>query len=219
MVAVRRPHQHADHGSAGKERVDLYAVAHDVGVLADTLLLSHWTQSSSERLRHHRRIRRGVPRLRRPHSARERDHSDRAAERRMEHLLGRQEPQRSGGRLRHRRQPEALAARSRLRPLLPVHWRRDQPVVSRADRGQPLRTSSSSRPGPKTGITSRGTSPTRPSASYAIPSNRGRTSRGTSGTVPAPITRRITHRRSSSRSTRASSTTATRPIANGCSTA
>ena len=32
-----------------------------------------------------------------------------------------------------------LAARARLRPLLRLHRRRDEPVVSRADRGQPFR--------------------------------------------------------------------------------
>jgi Protein of unknown function (DUF1214) len=33
LVALRRPHQHADHGPARKKRPDLQSMAHDIGVL------------------------------------------------------------------------------------------------------------------------------------------------------------------------------------------
>jgi sulfatase-like protein len=41
----------------------------------------------------------------------------------MEHVLGRQEPQRARRCVRHRREQEALASGSRLRPLLRLHRR------------------------------------------------------------------------------------------------
>ena len=97
---------------------------------------------------------------------------------------------RAGRCLRHGVVPQVLAARPRLRPLLRLHRRRDEPVVSRADRGQPLRRAAL--PIPRTAITSRRTSPTRRSTSSATPSSRSRRSPGTCGTAPAPTMRRTT---------------------------
>jgi hypothetical protein len=64
-----------------------------------------------------------------------------------------------------------------------------------------------------------GTSPTRPSLSFAIQSNRKPTSPGTCGTARAQIMLRIMLHRTISTSTKASSMTATSLIANGCSNA
>ena len=44
LVAVRRAHQHADDGPAGRERPDLHAVAHDRAVLADAVDLPDRSQ-------------------------------------------------------------------------------------------------------------------------------------------------------------------------------
>ena len=51
MVAVRRPHQHADDAATGRHRSDLLAVAHDRAVLADPLDVPHRPQPPLERLR------------------------------------------------------------------------------------------------------------------------------------------------------------------------
>ena len=63
---------------------------------------------------------------------------ERPARRRLEHVLGRQEPQRPDRRVDDGRVEEELAARPGLRPLLRLHRRRDEQVVSRPGRGQPL---------------------------------------------------------------------------------
>ena len=102
----------------------------------------------------------------------------------------------------------------RLRPLLRLHRRRDQPVVSRADRGQPLRRAAVPARGRLSLLQGhrRQGDPLHPRHA----SSRSPTSPGTCGTAPAPITRRTTRPRTTSTSTRASSTTATRRIASGC---
>ena len=137
----------------------------------------------------------------------------RAARRRVEHVLGRQEPQRPGRRVGDGGVQEGLAAGHGLRPLLRVHRRRDQPVVSRPGRGQPLH-----RPAvPARGRLSPVQGPGRqgPGVHPRLASSRSRTSPGTCGSAPAPTMRRTTRPRSTSTSTRASSTTATRPTASG----
>ena len=63
----------------------------------------------------------------------------RPARRRLVDVLGRQEPQHARGRVDDGLVQEGLAARPRLRPLLRLHRRRDEPVVPRPRRGQPLR--------------------------------------------------------------------------------
>ena len=62
----------------------------------------------------------------------------RPAGQRLQHLLGRQGPQRPGGGQRPGRQPLDVAAAAGLRPLLRLPRRRDQQLVSRPGRGQPL---------------------------------------------------------------------------------
>ena len=155
-----------------------------------------------------------LPRLQLAHPARERDDGARAARRRLEHLLGRQEPQRPGRRVDDGRLEEELAARPGLRPLLRLHRRRDQQLVSRPGRGQPLHRPALPARGRLPPLQGPGRQGAR--ASSATPSSPSPTSPGTCGSAPAPTTRRTTRRRSTSTSTRASSTTATRPTASGC---
>jgi hypothetical protein len=138
LVALWRPHPDADHAAAGRQRPHLLPVAHHRAVLADPLGVPDRPQPPSERVRVDLGDLDRVPRLQLPHPPRERLHGDRAAKRRLEHLLGRQGPQHAGGRLDHGLVEEGLAAGAGLRPLLRVHRRRDQPVVSRPGRGQPL---------------------------------------------------------------------------------
>ncbi|MCK7492036.1 MAG: hypothetical protein MZW92_10565 [Comamonadaceae bacterium] len=88
------------------------------------------------------------------------DRADPAGQR-LEHLLAGQEPQRPESGSRLRREPQAMAAPEGLRPLLRLHRRRDQPVVSRPRGGQPL--SSNSPTARKRATTSPRTWPTRPS--------------------------------------------------------
>ena len=134
---------------------------------------------------------------------------------RLEHVLARQEPQRAGRRPGRRARPKKnWPLQPGLRPLLRLHRRRDQQVVSRPRRGQPLhRPALHARRGlpPLEG-------PGRPGDrdASATSSSRSPTSPGSCGSARAPTTRRTTRRRSTSTSTRASSTTATRPTASGC---
>ena len=214
LVAVRRADQHADDAEAGRQRPDLHAVAHDRALLADPLVPAHRSQPPPERLRPDRRGSPGVPRPHRPHPDGERDHRRGAARERLQHLLGRQEPQRAARRVGGGREPAQLAPGPRLRPLLRLHRRRDQQLVSRP--WSRTTTTSTSPPCRRTATTSRRTSPTRRSRSSRTARRRRRRSRGTCGSAPAPTTPRTTLRRSTSPSTPASSTTATRPTASGC---
>ena len=61
MVAVWRPHQHADPRQAGGERLDVHAVAHDGALLAVTVHAPHGTQPSRERDGRDHRGSRGFP--------------------------------------------------------------------------------------------------------------------------------------------------------------
>ena len=200
---------------ARRQRADLLAVAHDRAVLADALRVPHRPQPPPERLRARSPSpSTGFPGYSSHIPPRERDDGERAARRRLEHVLDRQEPQRAGRRVDDGRVEEGLAARPGLRPLLRLHRRRDQPVVSRPRRGQPLRRPALPARGrlpPLQGPRRQGAR-----ASSATPSSPSPTSPGTCGSAPAPTTPRTTRRRSTSTSTRASSTTATRPTASGC---
>jgi hypothetical protein len=138
LVAVRRPDQHADDAAAGRQRPHLLPVAHHRAVLADPLGVPDRAQPPPERVRLDLGDLHRVPRLQLPHPPRERHHGDGAARRRLEHLLGRQEPQHPRRRLDDGLLQEGLAAGPGLRPLLRLHRRRDQPVVSGPGRGQPL---------------------------------------------------------------------------------
>ena len=89
-----------------------------------------------------------------------------------------------------RRQPLDVAAAEGLRPVLRVPRRRDQQLVSRPRRGQPLH-----RPAlhaPRRATTSPRTSPTRRCRCCATRRPRTPRSPGTCGSAPAPTTRRTT---------------------------
>ena len=109
----------------------------------------------------------------------------------------------------------AVAARARLRALLRVPRRRDEPVVPGPRLRQPPGRAARARR--RTATTSRPTSPTRRSSSSATRRRSRPTSRSSSTTRPGRRTRRTTRPRSGSRSTPASSTWATRRTASSCS--
>ncbi len=145
---------------------------------------------------------------------RERLDGDRAARRRLEHVLGRQEPQ-------HRRSTRGRWARRRSTGRsASATTASTASSAARRTSGIPTSprttTTSTSRTSPRTATTSPRTWPTRRSSSSATRSSPSPTSPGTCGSARAPTTPRTTRRRSSSTSTRASSTTATRPTASGC---
>ena len=175
--------------------------------------LPHRPQPPLQRLRLDLRVLHRLPRLQLAHPARERDARARAARRRLQHVLGRQEPQHAGRRLdaglleesgRSAWATTASTASSAARPTTGI-------------RTSPRTTTTSTSPTcPRTATTCPRTSPTRRCASSATPSSPSPTSPGTCGSVPAPTMRRTMRRRSSSTSTRARSTTATRPTASGC---
>ena len=110
-------------------------------MLADEVLHVDWTQPSREPIRlDHGGIERLPGRI--GPAARGVRH-DRAgtAGQRLQHVLGRQEPQRArGGRLQWRQQVGVAAAEG-LRPVLWLPRRRDQSVVSGPGRGQPVHRS------------------------------------------------------------------------------
>jgi hypothetical protein len=125
LVAIRGTDQYANDAEVGRQRTHLHPVAHHSPVLPHSLMLSHGPQSPSKRLRPDRRGRTGFPR---PHRARahgKRLYGRGAPRERLEHLLGRQEPQRSGRRVGHGCDQAELAAGPRLRPVLRLHRRRD----------------------------------------------------------------------------------------------
>ena len=101
----------------------------------------------------------GLPRVERVHPEGERVPGRGAAPARLQHVLGRQEPQRAVRCVGHGRLEVGVAAGARVRPLLRVHRRRDRPVVSEPRRRQPLRRAAV-RPR-RTATTCRRTSPTR----------------------------------------------------------
>ena len=214
VVAVRRPHQHADDGPAGRQRPDLHPVAHDGAVLAHPVDVPHRAQPPPERVRHDLRVVDRLPGLQLAHPARERHDGERPARRRVVDVLGGQEPQRPHRRVDDGGVEEELAARRRATTASTGS------SAARPTTGIPTwprtTTTSTSRTCPRTATTCPRTWPTRRCGSSATPSRPSPTSPGTCGSAPAPTTHRTTPPRSTSPSTRACSTTATRPTASGC---
>ena len=215
VVALRRAHQHADDGPVGGQRPDLHPVAHDRALLADALDVPDRAQPPPERLRVDLRDRRPAsPGTARTSRQRTRTMATRPARRRLEHVLGRQEPQRAGRRVDDGLVEEELAAGHGLRPLLRLHRRRDQQLVSRPGRRQPLH---------RPAVPARRRLPPvqGPRRQGARVHPRLEAVRARQALVPVVLPRRQPRaapraRRSTSTSTRASSTTATRPTASGC---
>jgi|SRR5215207_3466041 hypothetical protein len=67
LVAVRRPHQHAHHAAAGRQRPHLQPVAHHRAVLADPFDLPDRPQPPPQRVRDHLGVLHRVPGLQLPH--------------------------------------------------------------------------------------------------------------------------------------------------------
>ena len=67
LVAVRRPHQHADHAAAGRQRPHLQPVAHHRAVLADPFDLPDRPRPPPQRVRDHLGVLHRVPGLQLPH--------------------------------------------------------------------------------------------------------------------------------------------------------
>ena len=215
--AVRRPDRDAEHQPDRRSRPRLHELPHDRAVLADALVPDDRPQPHHERHGHDHRGGIGLPELQRPHPVRVRDDRRGARRARLEHVHDRQVAPDARGRDEPRVAQGPVADRPRLRALLRVPRRRDQPVVSGSGLRQP--------PG-RAALAARGglpphrrTSPTRRSRSSRTRRRSRPTSRSSSTTARAPATRRTTRRRSGPTSTRASSTWATRPTASSCSSA
>ena len=117
----------------------------------------------------------GLPRHLDPHPVRERVHLRGARRARLQHLLRRQVAPHAGRGVQPRRVQGPLAARARVRALLRLPRRRDQPVVSGPrPRQPPDRAPGDAR---RRATTSRRTSPTRRSSSSATPRSSIPTSR------------------------------------------
>ena len=214
LVAVRRADRDADDAAPRRRRADLHAVAHHGAVQPDPLVPADRAQPPPERLRLHRRGGHRVPRLERLHPEGERVPGRGPAPAGLQHVLGRQEPQRAVRRLGHGRLQVRVAAGPRLRPLLRVHRRRDRPVVSQPGRRQPLRRAAvlpRGRLPPVEGPRRQGADvhPRLP----AVAARQAVVHVLLPGRQPRPAPRA---RRSTSRSTPARSTTATRRTASGC---
>ena len=158
---LRRDDRHAEHRQDRRARGALQRVAHDRAVLADPLVPADRAQPHHQRDGVHHRGRRRLPERQRPHPAGVRDAGRGAGRARVQHRRRRQVASDRRGRDEHGLDQGELAAGSRLRTLLRLPRRGDQPVVSGPDPRQP--------PGgtavlsPRTATTSASTSPTRPS--------------------------------------------------------
>ena len=138
LVALRRPDQHADVAEAGGSGPQVLAVAHDGALLAYPLHAPDRTQPPPERHGRHHRGRERIPRCERPHSAGVCHPPAATPGRRLEHVLAGQGPQRPRAGHRLGRDAQAMAAAAGLRSVLRLPGRRDQPVVSRPRRRQPV---------------------------------------------------------------------------------
>ena len=215
VVSLRRPHRHADDAAARGRGPHLHAVAHHRAVLPHPVVPPHRTQPPPERLRLHLRGGHGLPRVERPHPDGERLPGPGAPRARLQHVLDRQEPQRPVRLVGDGLVEGGVAHRPGLRPLLRLHRRRDEPVVSRPRRGQPLRRPALPARGrlPRVeGLRRQGHLLHR--RQQAVASRQALVHEVLPGGQPRapPLAPRTT-----STSTRARSTTATRPTASGCS--
>src|ERR1044072_3162284 len=115
----------------GRERPHLHELAHDRTLLADALLAAHRAQPHDERDGVHRRGDDRLPQRQRPHPVRVRDDRRGARRARLEHLHARQVAPLRLGRDEPGLDEAQLAGRPRLRALLRLPRRGDEPVVPR----------------------------------------------------------------------------------------
>ncbi len=203
----RRPVRHTGGREARRRRPQVHALPHHRPLRSDPQGVAHRPQPSLRRHgQHHRDRDRGAgPELAHlEHQGAARPH---AQAQRLLHGAVRQVPR--GARLAdhpHGAVRHVALRRRRVRVLLRLHRRREQPVLPGPLRGH--RPRSSRRRPPRKATTSPRTWPTTPSTG-CVPRRRScPTSRSSSTSRPAPPTRRTTSPRSGPTSTRASSPTA-----------
>ena len=165
----------------------LHAVAHDRALLAHALVPADRAQPHAQQHGLHHRGGDRIPQRERDDPAGERDAARDPRRARLEHLHGRQVAPVPDRRDEPRLDAAQLADRARLRALLRLPRRRDQPVVSRTS--STTTTPSISRARPRRATTSPWTSPTRRSSSSRTPRPSRPRSRSCSTTPPAPATR------------------------------
>ena len=134
------------------QRPALLELPHDGAVLADARLPADGPQPPSQRHGSHRRVRVGLPGLRRDHAEGERDDLRDPRAQRVRDLRGRQVASRTRRHDGRRRPARPVAARSRVRAVLRVPRRRDRPVPPRSRRTTTTRSIRRARP--RRGITS-----------------------------------------------------------------
>ena len=142
VIQLRRAGRDAGAGQPGGQRPALHQHAHHRLVLAVARLHPDRAQSPSTRAGLDHRDLHRLPRLQR-HPALRQGHAQRdAAAEGLQYLLHREVAPDAPRTHHSSRALRPLAARARLRALLRLYGRRNQPVVSRADLRQPRRSSS-----------------------------------------------------------------------------
>ena len=135
MLRLRDPH--AEHRPARRRRHPLHELPHDVAVLTDPRVVAHRPQPPRGGHGLARQLRPRLRRLPRRHPPVGRAPPGGAARARLEQLRRRQvAPHADAPHRAHRAVPH-VAHPARLRPLLRVHGRRDEPVGTLPHRGQP----------------------------------------------------------------------------------
>ncbi len=135
---LRLRHPHADVRPAGRERVAIPRLPYHRHLLADARVPAHRTQPSQQRRGHHPGDGHGLSRLQRDGAARERIPFRDAPRRRLCDARHRQVAPHARQRIRFGGLEGTLAAVARLRALLRVHRRQDEPVGADARARQPL---------------------------------------------------------------------------------
>ena len=124
------PCQTPDPRQAGQERPALHPVPHHGALLAHARGAAHRPQPPLGAHRRHHGAGHGLPRLRQPDGQGHRHRRRDPQAERLEHRLVRQEPQRARLADQPGRAVRPLADRPRLRALLRLHRRRDEPVAA-----------------------------------------------------------------------------------------
>ena len=127
--ALGRTDRDPEHQPPGAERSHLHQLAHHRPLLADSVVTAHRAQPHHQRDGLHRRGDHRVPQRQRPHPVRVRHHRRGPRGPGMEHLHARQVAPGGGRRDEHGLDQAELAGGPRIRALLRVPRRRDQPVV------------------------------------------------------------------------------------------
>ncbi len=137
--AVRRPDRDAQHQAHRRPGPDLHELPYDGAVLPDPVLPADGAQPHHERHGVHHRGNLRLPERERPRPVRMREPRRGARRARLEHLHRRQVASLRRGRDEPRLVQAPVAARPRLRALLRVSRRRDEPVVPGPRLRQPSR--------------------------------------------------------------------------------